>query len=37
MSKATIMDVFSDFQTYIDEDQDIREVIVIFIVTFGVS
>jgi len=26
------MEVFSDFQAYIDEDQDIREVFLLFII-----
>ena len=26
MAKIAIMDIFSDFQVYIEEDQDIREV-----------
>jgi len=26
MAKMAIMDIFSDFQVYIEEDQDIREV-----------
>ena len=29
MSKMAVMEVFSDFQVYIEEDQDIREVCII--------
>jgi len=29
MSKLTIMEVFSDFQAYIEQEQDVREVFVI--------
>jgi len=29
MSKMAIMDVFSDFQVYIEEDQDTREVLLL--------
>jgi len=32
MSKQAVMEVFSDFQAYIDEDQDIREVFLLFII-----
>ena len=31
MSKMAIMDVFSDFQVYIEEDQDTREVLLLLL------
>jgi len=34
MSQLTIMEVFSDFQVYIEEDQDVREVFIVFIVIY---
>jgi len=37
MSKLTIMEVFSDFQVYIEQEQDVREVFVILLLYIDVS
>jgi len=37
MSKMAIMETFSDFQVYIDEDQDIREVFLFTLHNLGLS